>query len=312
MNIGIVGLGLIGGSMAKAIKEFTGHTVWGQDKDFKTQAQALAEGVLDGVLDEESLGQCQILLLALYPRATIDFLFAHADKISKNAWVVDLCGVKEPVCQAVAPLASRHGFYFAGGHPMAGRERSGYGAAEARLFCGASMLLTPPDTGPDGPVLGKPAPGGLAPSAAQPEAPAPASLLQGLETFFLSLGFRTVHFTSPAEHDQVIAYTSQLAHVLSNAYVKSTAALQYENFAGGSFQDLTRVATLNVEMWTELFFLNRENLIKEIDGLCGRLAAYSDALSRQDAAAMAALLQEGCDWKARISSPGKAAPKISL
>lgn len=280
MNIGIVGLGLIGGSMAKAIKEFTSHTVWGRDRDPKTQAKALAEGVLDGVLDEKSLGQCQILLLALYPRATIDFLSAHAGNIGKNTWVVDLCGVKEAVCQAVAPLASRHGFYFVGGHPMAGRERSGYGTAEARLFCGASMLLTPQDAAPD----------------------VPASPLQCLETFFLSLGFRTVHFTSPAEHDRVIAYTSQLAHVLSNAYVKSAAALQYENFAGGSFQDLTRVATLNVEMWTELFFLNRENLIMEIDGLCARLAAYSDALSRQDAAAMAALLQEGCDWKARIAA----------
>lgn len=297
MIIGIVGLGLIGGSMAKAIKEFTDHTVLGLDQDPKTQARALAEGALDGPLGEETLSQCQVLLLALYPQATIDFLMQHAGKIVKGAWVVDLCGVKEPVCRAITPLSNRHGFHFVGGHPMAGRERSGYGAAEARLFCGASMLLTPVES-----ATGELAPAESAPGEPELVESAPASLRQGLEAFFLSLGFRIVHFTGAAEHDRIIAYTSQLAHVLSNAYVKSPAALQYENFAGGSFQDLTRVATLNVEMWTELFFLNRENLIREIDGLCSRLAAYGDALKQQNTAAMAALLQEGCDWKAKIGN----------
>ena len=164
---------------------------------------------------------------------------------------------------------------------MAGRELSGYGAAKAELFAGASMLLCPEE--------------GTSPET-----------MTMLEGFFRALGFARVVLTTAREHDTIIAYTSQLAHVLSNAYVKSPLALDSARFSGGSFQDLTRVARLNVDMWTELFLLNREALIREIDGLCQRLSAYGAALRAQDGEGLAALLQEGCDWKARIAAEKEA------
>lgn len=275
MEIGIVGLGLIGGSMAKAIRAHTGHRVLGYDRDAAAQAQALADGVIDGALDERTLGACRLLLLALYPTATVDFVARHAEHIGMQARVVDLCGVKRYVCDAINPIADRCGFYFVGGHPMAGRERSGYGASSASLYQGASMLLTPREETPD-------------------------DVLSELEEFFLTLGFGTVSCTDAAEHDSMIAYTSQLAHVLSNAYVKSPRALRHKQFSGGSFQDLTRVATLNEIMWSELFLHNRDPLIEEIDALCARLSAYGDALRANDEISLRALLREGCEWKERI------------
>lgn len=286
ITIGIVGLGLIGGSMAKAIQRHTAHAVWGLDQNEAVQAQALAEGVLDGILDEDSLARCQILLLALYPGDTVEYLTRQEQNIPKGAWVVDLCGIKRPVCAAALPLAERRGFHFVGGHPMAGKERSGYAVSHENLFAGASMLLTP-------------------------HSAAPAQVTAGLEEFFFSLGFGTVHRTTPEEHDRVIAYTSQLAHVLSNAYVQSPAALRHREFSGGSFQDLTRVATLNEAMWTELFLENQDFLLDELEGLCSRLQAYRDALAAGNAGELHALLREGCRWKAEIDrqrEPSASAP----
>lgn len=275
MEIGIVGLGLIGGSMAKAIRAHAGHRVLGYDCDAAAQAQALADGVIDEELDERALGACRLLLLALYPSAAVDYVTRHAEHIGAHARVVDLCGVKRYVCDAVNPIADRCGFYFVGGHPMAGKERSGYVASSASLYQGASMLLTPSET-------------------------TPSEVLEELEEFFLTLGFGTVSRTGAAEHDSMIAYTSQLAHVLSNAYVKSPRALRHKQFSGGSFQDLTRVATLNEIMWTELFLHNKDPLIQEIDALCVRLSAYADALRANDETGLRALLREGCEWKERI------------
>ncbi len=276
MNVGIAGLGLIGGSMAKAIKAFTAHRVFGFDRDARTQASALEDGTLDGVLDEAALADCRLLLLALYPGAAIEFLERHATRVARGALVVDLCGVKRAVCEAGEALALRHGFHFVGGHAMAGRARSGYGAAEAGLFQGASMLLTP---GTDTPI----------------------EVLGELTAFFGALGFRAVHRTDPLEHDRLIAYTSQLAHVLSNAYVKRAMEPGHALFTGGSFQDLTRVAWLNEDMWTELFMRNRDCLTEEIDALCGRLTAYADALRAGDAEGLRALLREGSACKERLS-----------
>lgn len=275
MTVGIVGLGLIGGSMAQAVKAFTGHRVYGLDRDGAVLERALAEGVLDGELNREALERCDVLLLALYPKAAVEYVARHGEHIPAGACVVDLCGVKRAVWEGIGPMAAQRGFCYVGGHPMAGRELSGYGAAKAELFAGASMLLCPREG----------------------ETPETMAMLK---EFFRALGFARVSLTTPREHDRIIAYTSQLAHVLSNAYVKSPSALDSGRFSGGSFQDLTRVARLNVPMWTELFLLNRDLLAQEIDGLCGRLSAYGDALRAQDGERLAALLQEGCDWKARI------------
>ncbi|NLV58441.1 MAG: prephenate dehydrogenase [Clostridiales bacterium] len=275
MIIGIVGLGLIGGSLAHGSRSVARHQVYGLDTDPGTMARAMADGVICGELNDAALGNCELLLLALYPQAAVDFMVRNGDRISPGACVVDLCGVKQTVRDGILPIAFHRGFHYVGGHPMAGREVSGYEAAHGKLFTGASMLLCP-------------------------EEDTPPETLAMLEDFFLSIGFGGVTITNPEEHDRVIAYTSQLAHVLSNAYVKSPNALCHAQFSGGSFQDLTRVAFLHVPMWTELFMLNRDHLIAEIDELCQRLATYAEALRQGDAQGLSALLQEGCDWKERI------------
>jgi prephenate dehydrogenase len=272
MNIGIVGLGLIGGSFAKAIQAGTGHTIIAVDHDQGVQQQAAADGLVSSVLNRSNLGQCNIILLALYPQAAIRYLREHAELIRAGAVVVDVCGVKRALCREIIPLADKHGFHFVGGHPMAGREVSGYQSARQDLFQGASMILVPqPDT--------------------------PLQVKEKLEQLFRSIGFGSIRYSDQTEHDRMIAYTSQLAHVLSNAYVKSPLALHHQGFSAGSFQDMTRVAALNIEMWTELFLLNSDYLAEEIDALCSRLELYSEALHMEDQCRLKQLLQEGCSWK---------------
>ncbi len=268
MNVGVVGLGLMGGSAAKALQERTDHTVWGFDRNPDVMKMALESGAIDAPLTEDRLGLSDIVLVALYPRDAVDYITAQAPYLKKGAAVVDFCGVKRPVCEAHAPLLRKHGFTFVGGHPMAGVERSGFASASGSLFSGASMVLTP---GPD----------------------LPPGTLSDLRSFFLSLGFGSVKLSTPDEHDHIIAYTSQLAHVLSSAYVKSPSALRHRGFSAGSFQDMTRVAWLNEGMWTELFLSNREYLADEVQGLANRLEEYAGAIREGDGDRLRRLLWEG-------------------
>ena len=276
MKIGIVGLGLIGGSLAKAIQAQGGHTVYGADADPAVLAAARATGAVAAPLTDDNLAECELLALALFPAAIVDWLQGHAAALPKSAVVFDCGGIKAPVCEAGFALAERYGFTFVGGHPMAGTERSGWGAARADLFCGASMLLVPP-------------PGDAAARA--------RAALPMLEAFFLGLGFGRVVLTTAVEHDRTIAYTSQLAHVVSSAYIKSPTAQNYVGFSAGSFKDMTRVAFLNEAMWTELFLDNRVPLGEEIDFLIDRLREYRDALAQNDADTLHRLLHEGKELK---------------
>lgn len=273
MTVGIVGLGLIGGSMAKSIKARTAHTVYGADTDHETMMMARMCGAVDGVLSEETLGQCDLLLVALRPGAAVDWVKRNAEGIAKSAILIDLCGVKRAVCAELAPIAERHGFAYIGGHPMAGRERGGFVSSTDDLYAGASMILTP-DRRTD------------------------MHLLETLQKFFLDLGFARLTFSDPEEHDRIIAYTSQLAHITSSAYVKSPEAQQRRGFSAGSFQDLTRVARLDEAMWTELFLDNADYLTEEVDILVKNLTAYLEALKARDADTLCALLREGREKKA--------------
>jgi prephenate dehydrogenase len=268
MNVGVAGLGLMGGSAAKALRERTEHRVWGFDKNPDVVRTALEGGAIDAPLSGERLRLCDVLLVALYPRDAIDYVASKAPRLKKGALVVDLCGVKRPVCAALSPLAKAHGFTFVGGHPMAGIERSGYMHSDGALFSGATMILTP-------------------------EPDLPPETLEKLRGFFLSLGFGSIQFSTPDEHDRIIAYTSQLAHVLSSAYIKSPAARRHRGFSAGSFQDMTRVARLNEEMWTELFLYNRAYLAGEVQALADRLSEYADAIREGDAERLRRLLREG-------------------
>ena len=273
MNVAIVGLGLIGGSMAKSIKNRTAHTVWGADLNSETMTMARMCGAIDAPLTEENLPQAELILVAIRPGAAIEWVRQHTERIAKSAILVDLCGVKRTVVAAIAPIAEQYGFAYIGGHPMAGRERGGFTASTEDLYVGASMILTP-DKRTD------------------------MRLLETLKSFFLDLGFAGLTFSTPEEHDRIIAFTSQLAHIVSSAYVKSPEAQRRRGFSAGSFQDMTRVARLDEDMWTELFLDDEDFLTKELDELIGHLTDYRNALQDRDAQRLHDLLKEGRELKA--------------
>ncbi len=270
--IGIAGLGLIGGSMAKAIKFHTDHQVYGADRDADTLTLAFASGAIDNVLDGQSVADCDLILAALPPASLIGWARENAPRIPKTAVLVDLCGVKRLIADAVRPLADRYGFSYVGGHPMAGKEHGGFKNSTALLCAGASMILTP-DEKTDAPLLEK------------------------LSSFFLSLGFGTITYSTPAEHDRIISYTSQLCHIASSAFVKSPTAQTHMGFSAGSFRDMTRVAYLDEDMWTELFMANADFLTGELDTLIGHLQEYRDAIGSGDADRLHGLLREGRELK---------------
>ncbi|MCI9666064.1 MAG: prephenate dehydrogenase [Angelakisella sp.] len=273
MKVGIVGLGLMGGSMAKSIKARTSHTVYGIDLDQETMSLARLCGAIDGPLTGENLAQCDLVLVALRPQAAIDWVREKGAGIPKGAILVDFCGVKRVVVEALAPLAEEYGFSYIGGHPMAGRERGGFTASTEDLYVGASMILTP-DQRTD------------------------MKLLETLRDFFFDVGFGKLTFSQPEEHDRIIAFTSQLAHIVSSAYVKSPEAQRRRGFSAGSFRDMTRVARLDEEMWTELFLDDADFLTKELGILIGHLEEYREALEARDGERLRSLLRDGREKKA--------------
>ncbi|SDM60529.1 prephenate dehydrogenase [Acetanaerobacterium elongatum] len=277
LQIGIIGLGLIGGSLAKAIKKFTPHTVYGLNRSKGTEQKALACGAMDGVLTDEALSGCDILFVGLYPALTIKTVLEKLPLLKKGCVIADLCGIKREVCGALSEPCRVAGVTFIGAHPMAGREFSGFDYTTADLFQRASLILTPTE-------------------GTEQEERA-VRLLDGLA---LAVGFRAVVVTTPENHDRMIAYTSQLAHVLSNAYVKSPCAKEHTGYSAGSFKDLTRVAYLNEEMWTELFMQNRDNLTQELSLLIDNLTAYKQAMEAGDADTLKALLREGREIKEQL------------
>ena len=277
MKIGIVGLGLIGGSMAKAIRLNTDHYVFGTDIDKSIVTRAKIMEAINEELTDDRISQCDMIILALYPDATIEFMNKNACHIKKGAYVIDCGGVKEKVCSAVSTLAGEYGFVFVGGHPMAGIEKIGFKYSDANIFADASMILTPDDC-------------------------TKIEALADIKIFFLSIGFGKITTKTPEDHDRIIAYTSQLAHVLSNAYVKSETAKEHKGLSAGSFKDLTRVAYLNETMWTELFLENKHNLINEIEILIKNLSQYKEALEKEDSKGLMGLLKSGRELKERLDN----------
>lgn len=252
-TVGVVGLGLIGGSLAKAIHQYTDCTLLGVDCDRDVLERALAEKVLAGELTAERLADCDLVIVALYPAAAVEYVTAHRKDFRPGGLVMDCGGVKGVVCAPLEAVARESGFTFIGGHPMAGIERSGYENAFPELFQGASLILTP-----------------CAGTAEEH--------IQTIWTLAQALGFALLTRSTPEQHDQIIAYTSQLAHVVSCAYVGSPTAPDFQGFSAGSFKDMTRVAKLNEDMWTELFLENQEALVREIDVLMEELGAMAHAI----------------------------------
>lgn len=267
MTVGILGLGLIGGSLARAYA-LEGHTVYAIQRSESMLSFAMLAGAVHGKLTEETVPQCDLILLAIYPDGCADWLEKNAHLISKNALVLDCCGVKREICQRCFPLATQYGFTFVGGHPMAGSQFSGFKYSRADLFCGAPMVLVPP-------VFDD------------------MALLDRVKDSLSPCGFGSFSVTTAENHDKMIAFTSQMPHIVSNAFIKSPTAQAHKGFSAGSYKDLTRVAWLNPGMWAELFLENRDFVLRELEFYIDSLAAYRDAIREGDEDTLIRLLEEG-------------------
>lgn len=273
MNVGIVGLGLIGGSMARAYREYSNEQgldfkIFATDKNRSIIDFACLEGTLDGYLDPDTIARCDLIFIALYPVASIKYLEENSHLIKPEAVVIDLCGTKAGICAVGFSLAKKHGYTFVGGHPMAGTHNSGYKYSKSTMFKGAPMVIVPPKFD-DINLFGK------------------------IKEILAPARFGKFSFTTAEEHDRMIAFTSQLAHVVSNAYVKSPTAKNHKGFSAGSYKDMTRVAWLNEIMWAELFLENKEPLLFEIESIIASLEEYRDALKNDDKERMTEILREG-------------------
>jgi len=287
MNVGIVGLGLIGGSLAKAYKA-AGHTVFTYDSDKSILDFAIMSGAVDAPLAEigmpteamvttetGTLQSCDLILIALYPTAATRYLEAAAPNIRQETIVIDCCGTKKNICAVGFRLADEYGFTFVGGHPMAGIEQSGFKHSSAHLFKGASMIIVPPVY--DDIVF-----------------------LEKIKNLLAPAEFGRLTVTTAQEHDSMIAFTSQMAHLVSNAFIKSPTVRKHKGYSAGSYKDLTRVAWLNEAMWTELFMENKEHLLHELDTLLASLEEYRHALLAEDFDKMRTLLYDGKRLKEEV------------
>lgn len=274
MRVGILGLGLIGGSLARAYA-LEGHTVLACEKDESILSFAMLAGAVHGKLDESTIPSCDLILLAIYPGGSASWLEQHAHLVSPTTLVLDCCGIKQEVCQRCFPLAQKYGFTFVGGHPMAGSQFSGFKYSRANLFSGQPMVLVPP-------VFDN------------------IQLLHRVKEMLKPCDFGSFSVTTAEEHDKMIAFTSQMPHIVSNAYIKSPTARNHKGFSAGSYRDLTRVAWLNPQMWAELFMENKENVLQELDFYIQSLSAYRDAIASDDMPNLISLLEEGKKRKEEV------------
>lgn len=273
-------MGLIGGSFVKAYGESDDWRVMGFDKDSRILQLALLSEDIECGLNKDNIGECDLLLVAVYPEAAVEYIREMAPYISKHTVVIDCCGIKQGVCEPCFKIAEEYGFTYAGGHPMAGRHVSGYKYSTEKLYRGAPMVIVPPRYDD-------------------------IELLDNIKKLLAPAQFGSISVTTASDHDRVIAFTSQLAHVVSNAYMKSPTAVSHKGFSAGSYRDMTRVAWLNEDMWTELFMYNRQNLIFELDHIISSLNEYKDALETQDHDTMRKLLREGRILKERVDGTVK-------
>lgn len=270
MKICIVGLGLIGGSFAKALTHYTDASVVGMDKDGTPLTLALDEKSIRYVATDEDLANADVIILAIPPTAIIHFLRDNSAKFGKNTLVVDICGIKRDIMDAYHGYLQPKGIAFAGMHPMAGREVYGYEHALVDLFEGASLIIVK-DKAVD----------------------YSKTCLADFEACIKKTGFRRIVYSTAERHDEIIAYTSQLAHIVSSSYIKSPSAYLESGYSAGSFRDLTRVAKLDENTWSDLFLRNADNLINEIDEIEKHLQEYRLALSEKNEEKLKELLRDG-------------------
>lgn len=274
MNIAVIGIGIIGGSFCKALKKYTNHYVIGLNRTQATLERALDDGSIDEIGTPESLGKADVVILACYPKASVEFVEKYGGYINKNAVVTDSSGIKREICPKMVELSHKFGFEFVGSHPMAGKETNGYESADAELFSNASYIVVPCE--------------------------ASESAVNTICSLGLEIGFGSIKKTTPEEHDRMIAFTSQLPHVLACAYVLSPCCLNHKGFSAGSYKDVSRVANINASLWSELFLENREPLIKELDSLIDNIHAITDAVKANEKEKIEELLEKAHKTKEKL------------
>lgn len=280
MTIGIIGLGLMGGSLARAVRKRTSYSVFGFDASSNVMQKAFSLNAIDEELTEKNIDAVDILVVAVAPDKFVTATERFLQKMKDGAIVNDFCGVKGSIVETMRRLSQDFPkLSFIGGHPMSGRELSGIEHSFAELFDGASMLLV--------------------------NVNADENSSNALKEFYTEIGFGQVVFTSAEEHDRIIAYTSQLCHVVSNAFIKNETAVKHFGFSAGSYKDLTRVAKLDADMWAELMIENSANLLCELKELTASLKEYEAALEKGDKNKLRRLLFEGSERKKSIDDREK-------
>lgn len=271
-TVGIAGLGLIGASLAKSFKKHTTLEILGWNRTESVTHKAIDDGAVNAALTDSNLSTVDLLMVCLFPQACVDYILRVLPSLKPGTVIIDIAGVKNTIIEQVEDACNEAGVIFVGGHPMAGLEVIGYDNSIADLFDGASMILVPTLATPD-------------------------TVITQLKPLFKSIGFGTVIVCDSSQHDKMIAYTSQLCHVVSNCYVKNEASEFHQGFSGGSYRDLTRVAKLNEHMWNELFLLNKKALVAEIDEFMGHMLDMRNAIDSEDKETLTNLLRIGRERK---------------
>ena len=260
-KIAVIGLGIIGGSICASLTK-AGYSIDGVDLDKNTMQIALEKGFISGFA--EDISTYDVVLIATPPHATLKILNETA--FQNNAIVSDICGIKSLMEREV--YAKPRNYRYVGLHPMAGKETSGIQSASSELFNGANLVITLNEQ-------------------------TNTEALQEIKTLANAMRFGRIVECSAEEHDRKIAFTSQLAHIVSNAYVKSPQVRNCKGFTGGSFQDMTRIAGVDERIWTELYMCNRAFVLEELEGLIDQLSVYRDALKEENAEKLSDALKDG-------------------
>jgi prephenate dehydrogenase len=266
MKIAVVGMGIIGGSFCKALKKYTNHYVIGINRTKSTLEKAYADKSIDEIGDEKSLQKADVIILALYPEAAVEYIEENGSFINKNAVVTDSAGIKSEICPKLVKLSEKFGFTFVGSHPMAGKETNGYESSDSDLYAGASYIIVPCN--------------------------ADEKSVKLLSDLALEMKFGMIKISTPEEHDRMIAFTSQLPHILACAYVMSPCCPEHKGFSAGSYKDVSRVANINAKLWSELFLENREPLISELEILRDNILSITDAVKANDKERIEELLEK--------------------
>ena len=257
MKTVVVGLGLIGGSIARRLRGFKDTKIIGIDIDQRTLDMAMSDGVIDeGYTDGSVIKDADFILLCLYPERNVEFIKKYCKDLKKGAVITDVSGVKRFVIDSIKDVIPDD-VDFVGGHPMAGRETGGYQSSTDTLFDGASYLITPtPDNSAEAIAL--------------------------VREFAEYIGCVHIVTTTPKEHDAIIAYTSQLMHIVAIALCDNPMIERSTYFSAGSLRDCTRVAVINEKMWSELFLENKDELSMRIEEMQDSLEKIKEALKNDD------------------------------